>query len=288
MIWFILAIAFSSMIVVTFKLFDRFKVDSIQAITLNYIIALLIGSQTLGMAGLNEFVTTRHTWVPFAILNGFLFIVVLLSFAASTKAVGIAITSVSSKTSVVLPVSMGFLLLHEGFGYLKMLGIVVALVAIYLSFRDKNAAHKAKQGMLFPLLLFFGTGLNDSVMKYAQVRYVEHQQTAYLMVVFGVALVFGFVLLTYNFIKSNKALNWRSMVGGIVLGVLNWYSTLFMLKAMKVYDSSVLFPIFNSSIVTIAALLGFALFSEKLKPINWVGIALAILAIGLIGLNSFV
>jgi uncharacterized membrane protein len=288
MIWFILAIAFSSMIVVTFKLFDRFGVNSIQAITLNYIIALLIGSQTLGMSGLHEFVTTSHAWVPFAILNGFLFIVVLLSFAQSTKAVGIAITSVSSKTSVVLPVSMGFLLLHEGFGCLKMLGIVVALVAIYLSFRDKNTAHKPKQGLLFPLLLFFGTGLNDSVMKYAQVRYVEHQQTAYLMVVFGVALVFGFVLLIYNFIKRSQRVSWRSIVGGVVLGVLNWYSTLFMLKAMKVYDSSVLFPIFNSSIVTLAALLGFALFSEKLKPINWVGIALAILAIALIGLNSFV
>lgn len=288
MIWFILAITFSSMIVVTFKLFDRFGVNSIQAITVNYIIAIGIGSQTIPISNLQSYISIQNHWLPFAMANGLLFIVVLMAFAQSTKAVGIAITSVSSKISVVVPVIMGFVVLHESMAWLKVVGIIVALLAIYLSFRDKHAAHTKRQGVLYPILLFFGTGFNDSVMKYAQVCCVEQQQEAYLMVVFAMALFFGLLILTYNYFKGTFLMNWRSTLGGIVLGIFNWYSTLFMLKAMKVYDSSVLFPVFNASIVTMAALLGYIIFKEKLRPINWAGIGLAIVAIALIGLKGMV
>lgn len=72
--------------------------------------------------------------------------------------------------------------------------------------------------------------------------------------------------------------NWQNLLTGIALGSFNWLSTIFLLKAMQSMEASVIFPAFNAGILAIASTAGVFLFREKLKPINWVGVFLAIVA----------
>jgi len=77
-------------------------------------------------------------------------------------------------------------------------------------------------------------------------------------------------------------LNGRSIGAGLVLGMLNWASMFFLLKGLEKMQVSVFIPVLNVSVVTLSALIGFLVFREKLRPVNWAGIALALLAIVLI------
>jgi drug/metabolite transporter (DMT)-like permease len=197
----------------------------------------------------------------------------------STRHAGLAITSVAGKMSVVLPVLMGFLLLAEKAETLKLAGIAMALMAFYLTFasRSQNSS-QASSRKIFPILLFFSTGLGDSLIKYAQVKAIGNDFLPFLTIIFGVCLIAGLLMVSLQ--KGWRKTYWNlpNLVTGIALGSFNWLSTIFLLKAMQSMEASVIFPAFNAGIVAIASLTGVFIFREKLKPINWAGVAMAIIA----------
>lgn len=280
MLYFLSAIFFSTLIVVLFKLFGKFKVNIIPAIVLSYVIAAGFGiANNYKQINIEE--VFQASWFEFALINGIFFILVFVIFAFSTQKVGIALTSVSSKMSVIIPVLSGVLLLSDSPGFIKIAGIGIALLAFYLTFRKKKSGGTQPKALLFPALLFFGTGINDSVIKFAEEQYMNDSQEIYLSIVFLTALICGFFLL---FISRawKQGFGVKEVIGGILLGLCNWFSTIFLIHAMGFFDSSVIFPVFNAAIVSNSALIGFLAFGEKLRPINWAGIALAVLAIALI------
>jgi multidrug transporter EmrE-like cation transporter len=76
----------------------------------------------------------------------------------------------------------------------------------------------------------------------------------------------------------------RSVAGGIILGVPNYFSIYAITKALDsgIVQSSVLYPINNMGIVICSAIGAVLLFREKLSWMNWTGIAISVLAIGMI------
>lgn len=281
MIFLIAAVFFSSCIVLTFKFIDRFRLDLLQAISVNYLLAA-----TWGFFYTSDFFATANLpdipWISYAIGSGLLFILTFLMFGLSTRQVGIAMTGVSGKMSVVLPVFTGFIVFSEVLGMVRIAGILLALLAFYLTFKPEGRQVSFRAIRLFPLLLFLATGFNDSLMKFAQVRVMGNDLKPYLTIVFSVCLVLSVVLLVIRKRINPAVWSGKAVLAGLVLGVCNWLSTLFMLRAMTQLDSGLLFPVFNASIVSLAALYGVVFFREKLRLINWLGIGLAIMAILLI------
>ena len=72
---------------------------------------------------------------------------------------------------------------------------------------------------------------------------------------------------------------WKHLAAGVVLGLLNFGSTYYLMRAMDKFDSAVLFPVTNASIVGLSAMTGFFVFREKLSWINWLGVILSVIAI---------
>ena len=115
-------------------------------------------------------------------------------------------------------------------------------------------------------------------MKIGQQYYIGGEFTLFLAVVFLAALVFGIVFLFIR--KPGKArFTYKELLGGIVLGLANWYSGYFLLKGLDIFDVSFVISMINISIVAVASLIGYFIFSEKLKLLNWIGVALALVAI---------
>lgn len=279
MIYFFIALFFSSLIVVTFKLIDRFRLHLLTVVFLNYVAAA-----SLGLSSTYCFFTTYNIsdlgWFPFALTGGLLFIITFILMGVSTRHAGLAITSVAGKMSVVIPVAMGFLLLSERPTLFKVSGIFLALMAFYLVFglRNDTAQGTKKHLSIYPVLLFFSTGLGDSLIKYAQVQAIGSDFLPFLTVIFGVCLLLGILLLGYQKAWRENNFNWKNLLAGVALGSFNWYSTVFLLQAMQSMEASVIFPAFNAGIVAIASLSGTLLFGEKLRPLNWLGIVMAIAA----------
>ena len=283
MLYLILAILTSSAIVVTFKLFDRYKINNIQAITANYAIAAILGFVTAtGVISIHAIIVA--TWFPFALIVGITLILVFNVFALSSQKAGVAITAVSSKMSVVIPVIIGIIFYHDVVNIWIISGIIISLLAFYLTFKKEENVKLNKKYILLPLLLFLGNGSNDSLLKHSQKFYIGDETELFLSTAFLFSFIIGVIVLFVDLRKNNRMLKIKNIAAGIILGLLNYASTYFFVKGLSHFQSSVFFPVFNVSIVCIAALVGYFIFREKLSKTNWLGILLALAAILIIAL----
>jgi len=232
-----------------------------------------------GEVQLSSFINA--SWFPFSLLIGGAFIGVFFLFALSSQKAGIAITAVSSKMSVVIPAIAGFIIFQEQGSLLKIFGIILGLLAFYLALK-KEKQEKIKvswQVFLLPVLLFVGTGLNDLMMKIAEHNYVSDDLLLLLASIFMVALVIGSSVLVFRLRSPGYNLNLRNFIAGFILGLINFGSTYFLFMSMAWFDNSVLFPIRNTGVVVLTALIALFFFGERLTQTNWIGIGIAILAI---------
>ncbi len=277
-----LAILFSTLIMVTFKLFERYRIDTIQAITVNYVVAVAFGLITY-RGDLTPAEVVQLPWYPYASVIGVFFILVFFVFATSARKVGIAITAVSSKMSVIIPVLVGVLIMkNDSLNVVKTIGILLALIAFYLTFKKREAVSIRKRYVFLPLLLFLGNGTNDSLQSYTTYTFgtnLANHTTLMLIVVFGTALVIGTGISLWRAVVHKVGIAPRNMIAGTVLGLLNFLSTYYFLRSLDFYPNTVFFPVFNAGIVAMSALTGLFLFKEQLRPINKFGIVLAVIAI---------
>lgn len=281
----ILAIVFSTGIVISFKYFSRFNIDNLQAITFNYLVAsamgFLIYPETYTFIELPQ-----KDWFIISCFIGVVFIMVFFVFALSAQKAGVAITAVTSKMSVVIPVSIGIIAYGDNMNLLKVTGILLSLLAFYLIFKTKEKQKVDKRFLLLPVLLFLGNGTNDTFTKHATMFYVGDESMLFLANVFLVSLLAGLIILIYSAYRKPLVFSSRNLLAGAWLGFLNFGSSYFFLLGVGIFDSSVFFPVFNVSIVSASALAGLFLFREKLSWVNWSGILLALCAILLISFNA--
>lgn len=278
MIFITLSVIQSTLIFITFKLFDRYKVDNWQAIFMNYVVASLM-SLFLGNVSGNLGEVARSAWVPGAMVLGVMFITTFFFFALSSQKAGVAVTSVTSKMSVVIPVMFGTILYGESFNVVKIAGVVVALTAFYLVFKKDKKPLLDTRWIFLPVMVFLGNGFVDTGMKYMQYHYIGDELIPFLMFTFATSLIIALVVLLFRAPGQRSFLKIRSILGGTILGIANFGSTYYIIKALNVYESSVVFPVANSAIVGLSALAGYFGFREKLSPLNWAGVILAIAAI---------
>ena len=281
-IYLILAIVFSTGVFVAMRLFERFKLDNHQALMWNYVFAA-----GTGFLMCKQFDTPMQLvdepWFGLSLLTGFWFIFTYLLMTASTQRSGVTVTSLSSKLSVVLPTLAGVVLFHERLNGVATIGIVLALVALALVVYKKEPSTKTnKISWLLPIFIFFGTGTGDILMKLSE----QQNQTGYLdfmiAFIYFIALLFGILIVAYDLIRGRSKWQWKNALGGIGLGVINYFSTFCVYHAMRCFDNVVLFPIYNIGVVSLTALTGWLLFKEKLTWKNYLGLAIAIIAVILI------
>ena len=286
MIYLILAIVFSTCVFVAMRLFERFKLDNHQALMWNYVFAagtgFLMCKQFDAPAQL-----VSEPWFGLSILTGFWFIFTYLLMTASTQRSGVTITSLSSKLSVVLPTLAGVVLFNERLNFVATMGIVLALVALFLVVGGgkRDAINRVSTNRLLPILIFFGTGTGDILMKLTEQRNHGDNMSFMIAFIYFIAMLFGILIVAYDLIRGKSKWQWKNAIGGIGLGVINFFSTFCVYHAMRCFDNVVLFPIYNIGVVSLTALTGWLLFKEKLTWKNYLGLAIAIIAVILITLK---
>lgn len=280
MLFLIATTLFSTGIFILFKLFKLYNINNLQAIVGNYMIASFVGFYSYE----SKFSATeifQASWFPLSILIGGAFIGVFFLFALSNQKVGVAITAVSSKMSVVIPTAAGFLLFSDPLSPQKIIGIVLALVALYLALYKKSdgVSRFNLKLILLPLFLFIGTGANDLLMKIADHYFVTDDVLLLTSIIFSIALIIGVIILVYSILKYKTSLKLKNFIAGGLLGLVNFGSTYYLFRSMEIYDNSLLFPIRNTGVVSLSAFAALVFFGEKLERTNLIGIFLALIAI---------
>ena len=284
MVYLVFSIFCSTLILILFKLFERFGVTNLYAIIANYMVAGALGYIfTEEPETISQILEKNWLWPAFGI--GFLFITLFQIMAFTAQKLGVSRVSIAVKMSVVLPVVAGLVLYGEKVTALGYLGIALALVAVILGTRKKVEGPKQSVGwvlLLLPIILFFGNGSIDVILKYAQHNWLKPTEMAtFSGVLFGFAFLWGLLFATYTMVFKKQYPTGKDFMWGLLLGIPNFGSIYFLLEALDKANmpSAAIYPINNVAIVGLSALSGVFFFGEKLWPVNRIGLLAAFLAI---------
>lgn len=281
----LLSILFSAYLGIIFAYFHRYRVDIFQAIVFNYGTCVLTGSVMLGRLPLDS-TTLQQPFFRWAMAMGILFISVFNFIGFSSIKVGITITQSANRLSMVIPVAFSFFLYNEPISWIKILGIVLALGAVILVSVKPNPIKTKRLPLweyLLPVILFFSSGIIDTLTKYVQATFLVNESISntYLISGFFTAFLIGISVLLYQYATGKRHFHYRFLVSGILLGVPNYFSIYFLVKALQsgVLNSSAIIPINNIGVLFVVSLFGIFIFHEKLTRLNYLGLLLTLLAI---------
>ena len=288
MLYLIGSIIFTSWLTLCFKVVEKFRLNNLQVIVFNYFTCVVTGSIINGALPFTRD-TPKQAWFLWALVMGIIFVLLFNLVAITTQKLGVAVSSVAYKLSLVIPFIFSIYLYNETNTVLKTTGIVLALAAVVMTcYQPSEQSTGNRQGLmiwLLPVILFIGSGLLDTMIKYVEQRFLDgSNNNSYLITAFFSAAVAGSIILIILSVIKRQRINWKAIVAGISIGVPNYLSIWCLMKVLKIYseNSSAIFPINNMGIVLFSSVVAFIFFHEKLSALNWAGILLSLVAIALI------
>lgn len=282
MMYLLLSIFCSTLILVIFRLFKKYGVNTFQAIVLNYVIAFIVGFSLYGESWDLKFVYEENDWMPFALVIGALFISLFLLMGKSSQENGIGITSVTVKMSLAIPVLMAIIIYNEAVYATKVIGIVLALIGVFLiTYQKKQTSGRDYRSILFLIILFLGSGLLDTLLNYVEKRALGDLSPALFSAIgFGIAGAFGLVILSVALALKKQKLRWKNMIAGIVLGIPNFFSIYFLIMAIRQpMEDSITYAMNNVGIVMASYVVGILFFKEATTTLKIVGGIVSVTAI---------
>ncbi|NDV44032.1 EamA family transporter [Flagellimonas sediminis] len=281
-----LSVLSSTWIFVVFKLYDIYKVQTLVAIIINYITACTVGFLLYdGPIGISEIMDTSWAWGPLAM--GVLFITIFNLMAKTAQTLGVSVASVATKMSLVIPVVIGLIFYGEHLSFFQIIGILLALAAVYFASLKENGITINRKDLILPILVFLGSGAIDASIKYFEEKHLTDQEIPiFSSMVFGCAALSGLIYVGLGSKKQSLKLNIKNIIGGVALGIPNYFSIYFLIRALRSnnWSSAAVFTLNNVAIVMLSTLLGILLFKERLSIKNWGGVALAVISIVLVAL----
>ncbi|NJX17131.1 EamA/RhaT family transporter, partial [Tamlana crocina] len=139
------------------------------------------------------------------------------------------------------------------------------------SIKKKEGIKIQKRNLIFPLLVFFGSGVIDTTIKFLETAdVVEADVALFSSTIFAIAGCVGVSILIIQAFMGKLKLSFKNVLGGIALGIPNFGSIYFLVLALRTegMESSTIFPLNNVAIVMISTFLGILLFGEKMLPKN--------------------
>ncbi|WP_108472181.1 EamA family transporter [Rhodanobacter thiooxydans] len=282
MIYVLLSVLCSVLVSVLLKLARRFQLDVGQAIAWNYVATGALTAWLLQPS----LVTLRAPGAPWLALAalGILLPTIFLALAASVRHAGIVRSDAAQRLSLLLSLLAAFALFGERLTAFKALGIVLGLLALLcMVWRSgQSAAERGTAGWLYPLLVFGGFGVIDILFK--RVAQAGVPLGASLQAMFALALLVAFALQLWRRARGQIRFTARNALAGLLLGLGNFGNILFYLRGHRALPGhpALVFASMNLGVVALGALVGLLLFRERLSRLNLAGVALALLAIGVI------
>lgn len=280
-----LAVAFSAtlsvVIFIIFKLIGKRNLYLPAIIVWNYIVCVIVGGLLLSFEG---FYSRGSLYQPglFQIISlGLLFMVTFLLMGRATAKSGAAVSAISSKMSVVIPIAIAMFVWLEPYTLNTIIGVVLAMLAVFMISYQKESSQQFDISLLG---VFLGSGFVDAGMGFIKhANYTGWSNLAFAVLTFTGAAISGLVYLIAT--KQLVALfKLKEGIVGLILGVVNLFSIFAIYQALDFFQnkSAVFFMLNNVSVVVGTFLVGL-FFKERFTLRSLVGLSLAILAIFLLG-----
>lgn len=207
----------------------------------------------------------------------------------------VALTSLFSSFSLLLPTLFGILYWHEEAKPTFYIGLLLFCVAIVLSNntkKEETAPGDAKSGgidllwLLLATVVFFSNGSCSIIQTFHQktggIPFKAEFMIMALIIVFITNLILSLLMLRKeigSYVKPSAL--WGGLYGvcnaGINLGVM-------LLASGGEINQSVFFPVISIGTIALVLVTSIVFFKEKLRPIQYIGVGIGIISIVLLQL----
>jgi len=291
MIALLLAVACTVSLFLFMRWFPRVGVNPLHAVLVSYVSCVLTGIALLPDSGQLRAVDWLGLPALLTLALGAVFVAFFLLIGRTTLEVGVTAASLATNLALVVPVLFGLFVFRNAakeFTPLNHLGLFLAVLAVALASVQKPEPGRgavAKGALLLPLVLFAVAGANSTLINFMSMTFYKPDQSALFTAIACLgAILVSMAVLAWRVAFAGDTISWRSVAGGLVLGVPNALSLYFLLAALQSFGNSgaFVFPLFNILNMLAAAATARLLFGETLLPLNRLGLALAVVAVALI------
>jgi len=282
MLFLLLTILCSTCIALILKYSDTKKGEPIVLLAGNYLVASLIGLTFLILN--DEKIFSIQTLI-FGAGLGLLFV---LSFFVYAKAIGYAgtgLATTSARLSVIIPILLSIIIFNELPNRLHLVGFLFTVITFILFYYSVKGNHRDGEGVLkyfFLIAVFIGIGINDFAIKVFKGWRPEQEEPYFVLIIFASAFVYSSM---YIIIKKIKIIR-QTALWGLVLGIPNVFSTVFLLGALALLPAILVYPLMNVGIILLTTLAAFVIWKEKLNRWGVLALASGLLAILFLSLGG--
>lgn len=281
MIPFILSITSTILILIIFRLFKKYNIDTFQAIVINYFTAAGIGFALYGHTW-NSVALEQNSWVAFSLITSLLFISLFFLMGLSSQENGVASTSVAVKMSMAISIILFIIYYSESPSFLKISGIILSFISVILVSLSKQKTKSVSKYKWMLIVLFFGSGALDFVLNYVQENHLDVlQPSLFSAISFGTSGLIGTLILIVRMSKGKTKLAWKNVIAGITLGIPNYFSIYFLILSYTTtgWTDTTVLALMNVSVVLGSALIGLLVFKETSTAKKIIGLIIALVAI---------
>ncbi len=282
MLVFAICILLNALIGVVFKLFNKFNLDTLVAIVVNYLTCVIVGSFALGKFAIPADLFSK-SWFPHAVALSAMFPTIFFLYSKAVNTAGVGVSTIFQKISLIAPAIVAILVFSEPLSLLKGLGIILAIFSLFLLQYNKNTSLKT-EGLKYLILVFIGSCFIDTYLYLLEAyKIAPNGDIEFVSTLFLFAGIFGFLYLLFSSLKTKRNMQGKDILGGVLLGIPNFFSIYLILYLLGVgWNGSTVFPVNNVGVLLLSVIFGVLFFKEKLNANKLLGICLAILSIYLI------
>lgn len=275
-----LSAIFSLSVAQFLKIVEIRSLRILNVLVINYLVAVVISFFSTDWSGFSEQTGLIPILGHSAIL-GFLFIANFIIYSKSIDKNGMGISIAAMRMSLVFPILLSLLIYKEDITTGLIVGILLSFVSLILLVPSSKRNRKTQlKFAVLPVLLFFISGITDSGLKIFEQEFsMFFDESQFLASLFFFAFITGSVIL---FARNQFNFKMKELIYGVLLGVVNLYSSYFILLALKEIPGSVVFPLVNLSIVFVGTFIGVIFWKDRPDTRQWIGLALASISIFLL------
>lgn len=264
------------------KLIEFRNLNTIRVLTVNYITAAAIAWLTpVTDTGSVFEIQAALPAIGLALFVGVVFIANFFVYSKSVDKNGVGISVAAMRVSLIVPVLVSVFWYLEVISAAQWFGVILVFAAMYLLMPQKKQILKEplNAGWLL-VLIFLGTGIGDaSLMVFEEEFMSVITKEQFMGTVFICSFLIGFAYLA---IRGQLSFSGKEIWLGILIGIPNLYSAIFLISALEFLSGAVVYSSINILTVLGATVLGILRWRDSLKKLQWAGIMLTLFSIGLL------
>lgn len=263
------------------KLTESEGLSTLNTLTINYAIAAIaafaIGFKVHGQ-GAQSFIIPEYYVLIFCIATGLIFISNFMAYSKSVHVNGMGISIAAMRLSLLLPILVSVYFYAEMLSWYQLMGIVMVFGAFLLLLPQGKSLKIGKINASWLLLIvFLLTGFADSSLKvYNEEFNMVLNELVFMGWIYSGA--FGIGASLYAFRRGPMVTRQEAKMG-VLLGIPNLYSAVFLIYALDGISGAVAFPVVNILNVLGGTMLGVLIWKDEVSARQWGGIVVAIASI---------